>query len=226
MNWRRGLLLAGINVAVALPMIAMLAARDAQWLRIRQQKPVTEQTHLTPNYLSFPGARPQLVRVQEEQIVSFNPCEFWGHPPVHVAVVQSGNLPAFFLVQWRVDCPPNWSIAAMLGIDHAGLSSVHNVQAMRRVDVALCILIAAQWVVIGTFPLIKARRWWSEPGAFITLCASIGSAIALIPAIQGLGRLPATLAFFAWLWYFALLVWKPVHFAWQSTLHRRQRLSN
>jgi len=226
MNWRRGLVLAGINVAVALPMIAVLAARDAQWLRDRKQDSRTSETPSIASLPEFSASQSKEAPAQEEQTVSFKPCGLWGHDSVQVSVVRWGNLPAFVVTEWRVACPPKWSFASRLGVANDGLLSDHNVQAMRRVDVALCVLIAAQWILIGSFPLIKAGRWWSEPGAFITLCASIGSAIALIPAIEGLGRLPAVFAFFGWLWYFALLLWKPIHLAWQSTLRGRQRLSN
>jgi hypothetical protein len=220
MNWRRGLLLAGINVAVALPMIGILASREAQFRREWKEAAPTGQT----SRLSRPAVA-ALVRVQEEQTVSFNPCLLWGHPPVQVSVVQMGNLPAFAITQWRVDCPAKWSIAGLLGVDDSGFLSDHNFRAMRRVDVALCILIAIQWFLIGAFPTINAHRWWSEPDVFITLCTAMGSGIALITAIEFFGRLPAVIAFFAWLWYFLLLLWKPVHLAWQSTLHGFRRLS-
>jgi len=96
---------------------------------------------------------------------------------------------------------------------------------MCRVDVVLCLLIAVQWFLIGSFPLIRSTRWWAEPSAFITLCTTIGSGIALLPVIDVLGRLAVLFAFFGWLWYFALLLWKPVPLAWQSTLHGLRRLS-
>lgn len=225
MKWRRGLLLAGINVAAALPMIAILASRDAQWLRDREQNSRTSETSPIASLPEFSAPQSKEARSDEEQTVSFNPCGLWGHISTQVSVVQWGNLPSFVLTQWRVACPPRWSLASRLGVGNDGLLSDHNVRAMRRVDVALCVCIAVQWFLIGSFPLIKARRWWSEPGAFITLCASIGSGIALIPAVEGLGRLPAIFAFFAWLWYFALLLRKPVQLAWQSTLPGLRRLS-
>jgi hypothetical protein len=33
MNWRRGLLLAGINLLAAVPLISLLAARDSQYVK-------------------------------------------------------------------------------------------------------------------------------------------------------------------------------------------------
>jgi hypothetical protein len=225
MNWRRGLLLAGINVGIALPMMAILAARDAQL--IHDRKPTSESGEAS-QIASLPGfSAPQSsdTQVHDEQTVSFSPCDFRGRPEVQESVVQAGNLPVAFATQWRLVCPSKWSIARMLGVNDSGLLSDANFRAMRRVDVALCFLIAIQWFIIGSFALIKARRWWSEPGAFVTLCTAIGSAIALIPVVDVFGRLPVLFAFFGWLWYFALLLWIPVHHAWQSTLRGLRRLS-
>jgi hypothetical protein len=226
MNWRRGVLLAGINLAAALPMIYLLAARDAQFLRERQQKTeVSQKVQVRPATLDRRNAA-DLMRTQEEQTVAFSPCGLWGHYPVQTYVVQFGDLPAFIATQWRVACPPRWSVAAKLGVEADGWNSEANIKAMRRVDVALCVLIVIQWFLIGSFPLIQPKRWWGEPGAFITVCTAIAALIALIPAVDGLAKLPAVIAFFAWLWWLGLLIWKPVHLAWQSTVGGLRRLSN
>jgi hypothetical protein len=162
--------------------------------------------------------------MQEAQTVSFSPCNLWGRPDVQESVVQAGNLPVALAAQWRVACPPKWSIARMLGVNEEAISET-NIRTMRRVDVALYLLIAGQWFLMGSFPLIETRRWWTEPGAFITACTAIGSAIALVPVVEAFGRLPVLIAFFGWLWWFILLLWKPVHLAWKSTLCHRERLS-
>jgi len=226
MNWRRGLLLAGINIALVLPMISVLAVRDAQLLRDWNQRSATDETHWMPSYVEYSQAPVEVVRVQEEQTVGFDSCELWSRIPVQVAVVQFGNLPAAILTQWRADCPPKWSVAAKLGVKVARRLSDENFIAMRRVDLALCLFISAQWFFMGGFPLIESRRWWSEPGAFITVCTAIGSGIALIPIVEELGRLPVLLALIAWLWWFVLLLWKIVYLAWRSTLASPRRLSN
>ena len=225
MNWRRGILLAGINVAVALPMILILAARDAEWRRDLKQRSTSNETSEIARLPEFEAASDDS-RNQEEQTVSFGPCDFRGRVPVQALVVQAGNLPVQIITAWHVTCPSKWSIASKLGIADVALASEANVKPRRLVDLAFCLLIAGQWFLIGGFPLIEARRRWSEPGAFITFCTAIGSGVALIPVIEGLGRLPAVIGFFAWLWYFALLLWKPVHLAWQSTLHSLPRLRN
>lgn len=225
MNWRRGLLLAGINVAVALPMIGLLAAMDGQLLRDRKPKLDSSETSAVASLPEFSASRSKDAPTEEEQTVSFSPCDFRGRPGVKESVVEAGNLPVALATQWRVVCPPHWSLARVLGVNDSWLISEANFTAARRVDAALCVLVATQWFLIGSFPLVRPKRWWAEPGAFITLCTAAASGIALIPAIAGLGRLPVIFAFFAWLWYFVLLLWKPVHLAWQSTLPRLRRLS-
>jgi hypothetical protein len=226
MNWRRGLLLAGINVAIAVPMISILAARDVQARREWKQRSSVEDAPWIDRFGEFSVAPTIMVRAQEEQTVSFSPCGLWASIPVQESVVQFGNLPVAIVSQWRVACPPRWSIARMLGVNDSGFLSDVNFSAMRRVDLALCLLIAAQWFLIGGLPLVQPKRWWSEPGAFITACTAAGSAIALIPVVDVFGRLPALIAFFGWLWWAGLLIWMPVRWAWRSTLGPLRRLTH
>jgi len=227
MNWRRGVLLAGINLVTAVPLIYLLAVRDAQFLKEReQQSAVPEMLPRNMNREFSPLVGVRIVQVQEEQTVTFNPCGLWAHYPPQVSVVQLGNLPAFVLSQWREACPPRWSVAGMLGVRVAGWSTPDNFKAMRKVDAALCLMIAIQWFLIGSFPLSRPRRWWAEPGAFITASTGVAACIAIIPVVDDLARLPALVAFGGWLWWFGLLLWKPVHLAWQSTLGGLRRLNN
>lgn len=226
MNWRRGLLLAGINLLVAIPMMCIRASEDArarsEW---RQQSAVAGGLWIDSSGEAS-VAPTKIVPVQEEQTVSFNSCAFWRNIPVQEEVVQMGNLPAFIVSQWRVDCPSKWSLARILGVNDSGLLSDVNFRAMRRVDVALCFLIMIQWFFIGGYPMIQPTRWWSEPGAFITACTAVGSAVALIPVIEIIGRLPAFIAFLGWVAWFGLLIWQPVRLAFRSTLGRQRRLNN
>ena len=225
MNWRRGLVLAGINLILAIPMICLRAAEDARFRRDMKQQSFVERMSWIDSSGELSSAPAKFVQAQEEQTVSFSPCGLWRNIPAQESVVQMGNLPAFVVSEWREECPSKWSIARFLGVNNTGRLS-DNFKAMRRVDAAFCVLIAAQWFLIGSFPLIQASRWWAEPGAFITTGTAVGSAIALIPGIDALARLPALIAFFAWLLWFGLLIWKLFHLAWQSTLGRLRRLTH
>ena len=111
-------------------------------------------------------------------------------------------------------------------MNDSGFLSDVNFRAMRRVDVAICLLIAAQWFLIGGLPLVQPKRGWSEPGAFITACTAIGSAIALIPVVDVFGRLPVLIAFVGWLLWAGLLIWMSIRWAWQSTLGGLRRLTH
>jgi hypothetical protein len=79
----------------------------------------------------------------------------------------------------------------------------------------LCAGVAFQWFLVGGFPLIRPRRWWWEPGAFITLCTVAAFALVLIPGVGTLSRLPMPFALLAWLFWFGLLVWKGLRLGWR-----------
>jgi hypothetical protein len=68
---------------------------------------------------------------------------------------------------------------------------------------------------MGAFPLARSRRWWADPGAFITACAVLAGAIALIPAIDGIARLPALIALLTWILWFGFLIGKALQFLWK-----------
>jgi hypothetical protein len=104
MNWRRGLSLAGINLAVALPMVALLAIKDTQLLRDRKPTSDTGDTASIASLPEFPASQSKEDSMQEAQTVSFSPCNLWGRPDVQESVVQAGNLPVALALSgvWRV----------------------------------------------------------------------------------------------------------------------------
>ena len=227
MNWRRGLVLAGLNLLAAVPLICLLEVRTAQYLKESTQGSSTHGAPWIDSSGNFSIIRAELVQVQaqEEQTVEFSPCGLWAHYPPQVSVVQAGNLPAWMLTQWNALCPPKWSIAGKMGIGANGAFS-NDFAARQRLDVYLCILIALQWFLIGSFPLTKSDRWWKEPDSFITGTTFFASCIAIVPVIDRLSELPAMMAIYAWLWWTGLLIWVLIRFAWRSTLGGMRRLSN
>jgi hypothetical protein len=75
MNWRRGLLLAGINLAVAVPMILMMEARDQKYA-LTQEEIMAKSAVLDapkPPESSWPEP-PQASHEQAGESVSFNIC--------------------------------------------------------------------------------------------------------------------------------------------------------
>ena len=199
MMWKRGLLLAAIHVAIAIAMILLVHAE----LHCISDRSRTE-----------PVASLRLAAWQEEeQTVSFSPCDFYGRPNPPETVVMMVNPFVEEVVGWAEFCPVSWTLAGRLGLK-AKCGSVAN----PTLAAALCIFIFVQWFLIGSFPLIRPKRWWLEPGAFISLCACLGAAICLIPAIDALARLPTLIAFVAWLLWLGLLLWRILQLAWRLIL--------
>ena len=214
MNWRRGLLLAGIHLLIATASFVRDEASFWHWIRSAG--------------LTHQNAGVQLAAFQEEQI-SGNSCD-WGiydsGPSALANVAATANLPVALATGWHSPCLPqpqrSWITNRMEGVFGGNT---------RRSEVAaatsLCIAVFVLWSFIGSFPLIHPRRWWLEPAAMITLCTILGAALALIPHLPELTRFTMLIAVIFWLWWFALLLWKVVlHPAWQSTLATFRRLYN
>ena len=198
MNWRRGLLLAGIHLAVAVPLILSLEARDAKLLRNRH-------VSISPPAQTSPPA------VKDGETVTFSSRGMWVHYPPQNYIVQIANIPAFILTGWRMECPAPWSLSGRLEADWQH----RTVESQRQVDIGLVILIAMQWFLVGGFPLRKPLRWWQEPGAFITLVTVASGLLVLIPNIDSLAYTPMLLAWVVWLWWFGLLIWKTLRYGWR-----------
>jgi hypothetical protein len=72
-----------------------------------------------------------------------------------------------------------------------------------------------EWLLVGGFPLIQPRRWWLEPGEFITIFTLVVAALVTIPHEANLSGNLALISACAWLWWFGLLVWKTLQFGWK-----------
>lgn len=219
MKWQRGLLLAGINLAVAIPMILIMEARDLKSALTqeeimakalikdapRQSEPPTPETH---------QASPE----QTEETVSFDPCGMWVHYPVQVVVVQAADMPSLALAGWEDACPPYWSIAGRLRGKMTWPPTPLWMETQRKIDASLCLFIAVQWFLIGAFPLGRTQEWWADPGSFVTVCAVLAGGVAVIPVVDGIAKLPALIAMLAWFWWFGLLVWRILQFGWKLAI--------
>jgi hypothetical protein len=78
-------------------------------------------------------------------------------------------------------------------LDHAiekRYGRTHKSEAM--IVSILSAMIAAQWFLIGWFPLVLWRCWWLEPGAMITVTIPVIAAIVFMP---GADCLPPIAAF-------------------------------
>ncbi len=205
MNWRRGILLAGINLAVAVPLIVMLEVKDEASIREWDARPA----QVTDDAATSEG---------EGQTVAFNPCSLWVHYSAQQDMVWFPNPSAAILSGFQQLCPLRWTLAGRLNVGYSWSSS--TIPARRKVAWGFAFLIAIQWMLVGAFPLSRPKRWWREPSAFITCCAVIGFGLVLIRPIEALARLPALLAALAWFWWLGLLVWMCARFCWRLVAHR------
>lgn len=223
MNWRRGVLLAGLNLAAALTMIVVLDVRE-----IRENK---SQNTIPDAGVVLRQAGPdnplsaKLVRVQDASgtgTVTFDPCAgFIDGYSAQEEVVRLGNLPAAALSGWRILCPARWSLAGLVFGKSANVLAWRDRPRHSLVDAGLCVLIVLQWFLIGSFPLTRPRRSWQEPGAFITIGTLIAAALATNSFTENLARLPELFVIVAWFWWLGLLVWKVIQFGWRAVMKSR-----
>lgn len=127
--------------------------------------------------------------------------------PPQQEVAAFGNIPVEYLAEWQISCPDAWSIEGRIEGTHWIPMTQAGFALRRRADLAFLAVIAVEWLLIGAFPLRQVKRFFGEPGSFITACTLLGSALALFRPIDALARLPAFCAAFAWLWWLGLLLW-------------------
>jgi len=218
MNWRRGLLLAGINLAVAVPMILMMEARDQKDALTQEEIMAYSASKNVPRPPEPPTPESRTASPEQtEEAVSFDLCGMLPNYPAQVVVVQAADMPSLALTGWEVVCPPQWSLAGRLRGKMTWPPTPFWMETQRKIDTGLCLFIAMQWVFMGGFPLVQTQKWWADPGTFITACAVLAGAIALIPVIDSIAKLPALIAMLAWFWWLGLLVWKTLQFGWEKT---------
>jgi hypothetical protein len=221
MNWRRGLLLAGINLLVAIIMILMMEAEDQKHALTNEEIMADTASEAVLKPPEPPEPEPsQASPEQAEEAVVFSPCGMWVRYPTRVVVVQGANLLPITLAGWEDACPPHWTLAWRLRGNRTWPPTPSWMGMQRKIDAGLCLFIAIQWFLMGGFPLVRTRKWWIDPGSFITACTVLAGGIALIPVIDDLARLPASIATLAWLWWFGLLAWKTLQFGWRLTTGR------
>lgn len=206
MNWRRGLVLAGIHLMVAVPTILILDARDAETVQERSQIQAPQN-----------GDPASKVAPSEGETVTFNvdACSMISDPPPIERIPPIANPFAVMFSGWRQDCPARWSVAGRLMPNYLWVPTPRGLRDRHRVDLAFAGFIPPQWFLVGSFTLVRVRRWWTEPGAFITLCTVIAFVLVLIPALSEVALVPALFAGCAWFLWFGILIFKPFHSIWR-----------
>ena len=220
-NWRRGLVFAGIHVAIA---------GALTWWNIELKLTVQK------TWGSAAESNGIVLAAQEEQTVNFNPCEMWSHYSSEDHLIIGLDLPAVVVTGQIDPCPQQWTLGGL--IQHPG--KPYTRQSYERLSMVFAVLIGVQWFLVGAFPFRGARRWWNEPGAFLTACGCIGGGplvlfalVSLIelksqgvlwhtPDVLGvLAELAGGIALLAWFWWFGLLVWRVGGAGWRMVRLRR-----
>ena len=209
MNLRRGVLLAGINLAVAVPVILWSQSWDAAYVRDHPVQNITAVE--TPT--TVPPA------TSEEQGVVFDRCTMTDQYTLQESIIASGNAPAALLTGWRSFCPPSWSLSGRLRIDGGAPPTPSSMAAQKKVDVGLLTLIPLLWFLLGAFPISGPWRW-REPGMFITLCSVLSVILFFIHPLQSFARLSVLFAFVTWFCWIVLAVWRGSRSAWRWTARR------
>lgn len=217
MNWRRGLLLAGIHFAIAVPLV--LWEEAWVWPHLRAQTALVSQVHLE-----------RAVWQEGEQAVTFDPgpCEMWTHNPDVEEILSAAEMPARVLSGWGNSCHPSWSVAGLIGAHRW----INTRSQERKVAGAFLVLIPLQWFFLGASRRVRPRRWYAEPGALITACLVIAAVPFCVAPIlwavhsvefprlpEGLGilaRLPILVMIPAWFLWLGFFVWKCLEFAWRK----------
>jgi hypothetical protein len=219
MNWRRGLVLAVIHLTVMV--VVILCTEWHYWPGIRSERART------------PVVLPPPATAEEVMEANFYPCDEGGiidRPEAPREVLAgAANMPAAMLVGWHEPC------AQPTALDTVVERRYGRTRRAELVILAVqCTVYAAWWLLVGGYPLVRPRRWWLEPGGFITACTIPAALASLLipdafasrhPVVAMTAMVPAMVAMLAWLWWFGLLIWKTSRFALQSFIGSRQRVA-
>jgi hypothetical protein len=202
MNWRRGLLLAGIHLAVAGSLIFWQEANDWHTLSNNPVPPLVGTRIAEP------------IPDEDGMMIVFDPCKLhWRSISFRESVVLQANLPVSWLSGWKVTCPKEWTLAGAVESRSGGRSRGTEIV----VSVGFSAMIVVLWFFVGIFPLSPQVEWWWEPGAFITICTMIAFVLVVIPATGDLSQFPMAFALLAWLFWLCLLLWKGLKLGWRLT---------
>jgi hypothetical protein len=162
----------------------------------------------------------RLAAIQEDETITFNICDgsFIGEMSPQEKVVSYANLPVMFAAGWHQPCMAASPLSAFVG-ERLG----RNTHQSEIVTCSIyCVLVFAEWLLIGGLPVVRPRRWWLEPGALITICTALSFVLALIPHIQETALFPMFVVLLAWLCWFFILIWKALRFGWRRWVVRAE----
>jgi hypothetical protein len=216
MNWRRGVALAAIHLAVAALVIVRTEAD--YWPAIRSER------------VRVPVVEPPSATASDLMEANFYPCDEGGiidrtFSPGEI-VIGAANMPEVLLLGWHEPCAQPTALDTVVEKRYG---------RTRRAEVLILTIQSAAfvvwWLLVGGSPLVRPRRWWLEPGALITACTLPAALVSLLiptdwdlrfPIVDGAAEVPASVAMLAWLWWVGLLIWKTIRFGLKSFAGSKQ----
>jgi hypothetical protein len=216
MNWRRGIVLATIHLTVA---AGVLIRTEADyWPNIRSER-VRVQVVLPPS-----------ATVEDMMEANFYPCDEGGvidRVALPSELVDgAANLPAVLFVGWHEPC------AVPSDLDRVVEKRYGRTRTAEILILTIqCAVLSVLWLLVGGYPLVRPRRWWLEPGAFITVCTIPAALVSLlIPSgaalefsmIDIVARILGLVAMLAWLWWLGLLIWILIRYTLRSFIGSRK----
>ena len=196
MNWRRGILFAGIHVLAAGSVLVWNESQFWRYIRTDRNRPV-----------SLPSPDPGMGTY-------FNPCEGWRwcYGPISPgqAILSFADIPVGIISGGHEPCN------SPTPLDRLVQTQVGKTHKSELVILAiLAIAIAVQWFVLGAFPLSRPNRRWLEPGALITICTLPVAAMAVIPASIFPRNIIPFMGLVAWAFLFWVPIWRLIKWLWR-----------
>ena len=153
MNWRRGLLLAGIHLAVT---GSLLVWQETWYWRYIPSKPVLQRPVET-----------ETIGPDGEITISFHICDegsdFYGHMSPQEKLAGFENLPVVLLSGWHAPCS-TWGMVTWMVEERLHRTRISEI----TIVTILCAFVAVQWFLVGGFPLMRPRRLWRRPQRQLT----------------------------------------------------------
>jgi hypothetical protein len=152
MRWHRGLVIALIQLAMAVPLILHEDARVWQYLSSHDHA-------ATPS----PTATPQV-----GEAVPFAPVCYT--PSAEDLLLEAVNLPAALVSGWHRPTPLAFTPAAIAQSIFGRGSRMAELGA----TAAFVVLLFLQWLIVGAVPTPRWERGLLEPATVIAVCAAVG----------------------------------------------------
>jgi hypothetical protein len=142
-------------------------------------------------------------------------------------IVAIDNLPIALITGWHLPCSPPSRLDERIQARYGFTQKAERVTGW-----LLCSMALVLWFIVGGYPMIRRRfrRWYTEPGLFMTVCTlasllvlGIGWSISRIPphmdahmgeyvadaaeVVIQLAALPMVFAAAGWAWWVGLIFW-------------------